>query len=74
MLLLFFIFNSLEYEIVFSLIKYKVNTYINIFNYNFNLITLLSICLFIAAVGKSAQFTLHSWLPDAMEGESRLIC
>ena len=32
------------------------------------LITVACICLFIGAMGKSAQFPLHTWLPDSMEG------
>lgn len=32
------------------------------------LVTVTAICLFIGAMGKSAQFPLHAWLPDSMEG------
>ncbi|QIL73396.1 NADH-quinone oxidoreductase subunit L [Diaphorobacter sp. HDW4B] len=32
------------------------------------LVTVTAICLFVGAMGKSAQFPLHAWLPDSMEG------
>lgn len=35
---------------------------------DWSLITVACICLFIGAMGKSAQFPLHVWLPDSMEG------
>ncbi|MEO5670557.1 MAG: NADH-quinone oxidoreductase subunit L [Ramlibacter sp.] len=35
---------------------------------DWQLITVICICLFIGAMGKSAQFPLHVWLPDSMEG------
>ena len=35
---------------------------------DWSLVTVICICLFIGAMGKSAQFPLHVWLPDSMEG------
>lgn len=39
-----------------------------VFQQNPQMITLICVCLFTGAIGKSAQFPLHVWLPDAMEG------
>jgi len=39
-----------------------------IFGQDAMLMTVIGICLFIGAMGKSAQFPLHVWLPDSMEG------
>nr|YP_009402820.1 NADH dehydrogenase subunit 5 [Compsopogon caeruleus]ARX96180.1 NADH dehydrogenase subunit 5 [Compsopogon caeruleus] len=68
MFLIFHTFKSLEYEVIFSLVAYKINSGSHLLNNNLNVITLISIFLFIGAVGKSAQLGLHTWLPDAMEG------
>lgn len=35
---------------------------------DWHMLTVACICLFIGAMGKSAQFPLHVWLPDSMEG------
>jgi len=45
-----------------------VNSYINVLGFNLHTLTVISIFLFVGAVGKSAQLGLHTWLPDAMEG------
>ncbi|NPA84368.1 MAG: NADH-quinone oxidoreductase subunit L [Epsilonproteobacteria bacterium] len=49
---------SLQYDVVFS--------HVDLFD--ISVITLMGIFLFIGAMGKSAQFPLHTWLADAMEG------
>ena len=41
---------------------------IHFLNWDFHALTVISVLLFIGAMGKSAQFLLHTWLPDAMEG------
>jgi NADH-ubiquinone oxidoreductase chain 5 len=55
---IFWTFGNLDFTTVFSLAPFM----------NEELITVISICLLIAAMGKSAQIGLHTWLPDAMEG------
>ena len=65
---IYFVFNSLNYDIVFSLASLSENSRIIFGNFEIPTIDLICIFLFIGAMGKSAQLGLHTWLPDAMEG------
>ncbi len=66
--LIYFIFNSLDYEIIFSLVPLLYNTSIIFGGLTVPVIDLICLFLFFGAMGKSAQLGLHTWLPDAMEG------
>ncbi|MEW8985919.1 MAG: NADH-quinone oxidoreductase subunit L [Bacillus sp. (in: firmicutes)] len=60
MILLFWQVGSFEYDDIFRAVEEGV--------ISGGWITLTAILIFIGAVGKSGQFPLHTWLPDAMEG------
>jgi len=66
--LIFNYFGTVNYDEVFATVSEQSVKEINFFGLNINLITLISLSLFIGAMGKSAQFLFHTWLPDAMEG------
>ena len=62
-------FNTLDYSAVFSTAELSKDLTYSIFpGTEWSMITVICILLFIGAMGKSAQFPLHVWLPDSMEG------
>ena len=66
--LIFFYFGTINFQEVFDLSPQFTEKKLVFFGIETSLITLICLFLFIGAMGKSAQFLLHTWLPDAMEG------
>src|SRR5262249_26697468 len=64
----FFVFNTVMLDPIFAAAPAKAATTIGFIGMHLNTMDTLCILLFIGAMGKSAQFGLHTWLPDAMEG------
>lgn len=65
---LYWLFGSLQFDTVFAQAPSETMTTIPLFGYDIPALELIGVLLFIGCMGKSAQFMLHVWLPDAMEG------
>ena len=64
----FYVFGSIEFDTIFGAAPGQAGKTIHFLSWEFDTLTTLCLLLFMGAMGKSAQFLLHTWLPDAMEG------
>ena len=79
---IFYVFGTIQFDEVFNAVAANAvatpwraaegapiqDLTIHFLSWDFHALTVIGVLLFIGAMGKSAQFLLHTWLPDAMEG------
>ncbi|HET6374683.1 MAG TPA: NADH-quinone oxidoreductase subunit L, partial [Methylocella sp.] len=66
--LVFYLTQSVGFEQIFAAAPALAHQTVHVFGLDADAMTIACLLLFMGAMGKSAQFLLHTWLPDAMEG------
>ena len=64
----FYLTGAIDFDTIFAQAPALAGKSFHFLSWDVNALTAVCLLLFMGAMGKSAQFLLHTWLPDAMEG------
>jgi NADH-quinone oxidoreductase subunit L len=64
----FYLTGAVDFDTIFAQAPGLVGKTFHFLSWDLDALTVVCLLLFMGAMGKSAQFLLHTWLPDAMEG------